>query len=113
MGAICIYPSKISMLVTYAHNHDRRPCKRWDTPVKSELLLLPGGDGLRLPGQGGDTRVVRLRQRIGVVEPAGNSTTEHQVVIPALAIIGNLMVEGSLHVVNEAQEHENEVRCLA
>src|SRR4029450_11037209 len=32
MGAICIYPSKISRLVTYAHNHDRRPCKRWDTP---------------------------------------------------------------------------------
>src|SRR4029453_7979279 len=33
MGAICIYPNKISRLVTYAHNHDRRPCKRWDTPI--------------------------------------------------------------------------------
>src|SRR4029434_6297017 len=34
MGAICIYPNKISRLVTYTHNHDRRPCKRWDTPGK-------------------------------------------------------------------------------
>src|SRR4029450_8181589 len=49
MGAICIYPSKISRLVTYAHNHDRRPCKRWDTPLhtgfrKSELLSLTWED---------------------------------------------------------------------
>src|SRR4030095_16901581 len=40
MGAICIYPSKISRLVTYAHNHDRRPCKRWDTPEKSPIRRL-------------------------------------------------------------------------
>src|SRR5262245_12870261 len=32
MEAVCIYPNKISRLVTYIHNHDRRPCKRWDTP---------------------------------------------------------------------------------
>src|SRR2546426_11700622 len=38
MGAICIYPNKISRLVTYAHNHDRKPCKRWDTP-KNRLRI--------------------------------------------------------------------------
>src|SRR4029453_6749341 len=48
MGAICIYPSKISRLVTYAHNHDRRPCKRWDTPKRTaaptEILTKTLGD---------------------------------------------------------------------
>jgi len=33
MEAVCIYPNKISRLVTYTRNHDRRPCKRWDTPL--------------------------------------------------------------------------------
>src|SRR5205085_10709001 len=32
MEAICIYPNKISRLVTNAHNRDGKPCKRWDTP---------------------------------------------------------------------------------
>jgi hypothetical protein len=30
-----MYPNKISRLVTNAHNRVRRPCKRWDTPIKS------------------------------------------------------------------------------
>src|SRR5215216_206831 len=33
MEAICIYPNKISRLVTNAHICDGKPCKRWDTPV--------------------------------------------------------------------------------
>ena len=50
MEAVCIYPNKISRLVTYTRNHDRRPCKRWDTPElvitsqrtdERQLLTLP------------------------------------------------------------------------
>src|SRR4030095_13744656 len=55
MGAICIYPNKISRLVTYTHNHDRRPCKRWDTP---DFYLLLGKVGKGLP--------IAMEQRTGL-----------------------------------------------
>src|SRR6266581_1577794 len=29
--------NKISRLVTNAHHRDRRPCKRWDTPIRKHL----------------------------------------------------------------------------
>src|SRR6266446_3461430 len=32
-------PNKINMLVTNAHNRVRRPCKRWDTPHKTPILV--------------------------------------------------------------------------
>src|SRR4030095_13872139 len=34
---------QISRLVTYAHNHDRRPCKRWDTPEIYISHFFPRG----------------------------------------------------------------------
>lgn len=45
MGAMCIYPNKISRLVTYDHNHDRRPCKRWDTPKLTFSAYLAAEQG--------------------------------------------------------------------